>query len=350
MPAAVLPSVIRGDPVDPIASGGFAREDPPPGLRAGAADLAAPADEARRQTTALALAPAQASARPDGAAPAQPWDHPNMMAQCEKAVSYAAERAAAKQHQNIRVLRIGLFAMFAIGASLLLVGQLADSSVVTVVAWSAFVIGVCMLLTIDYGVNEYMLRHRGIFFLVIGQVSVLNTVVVCTWFFGGQATRRAVQGVPGVWAGALACTPHYLWVLWRENEIREQPEGRAFPLATELLGVHAVLFWSGILVQFIVASDDLGSHHSASTIGLLVLGIWLLVRISLARSRWGVVGGARRQRWLAMAAAGTTPTQRSILCVAVGCALQVLVVCMGSIFPPAGEVRTITVPVLYMLL
>ena len=214
MPAAVLPLVNRGDPADPFARGGFTREDPPPGLRAGAADLAVPA---ARQTTALALA--QASARPDGAAPAQPWDHPNMMAQCEKAVSYAAERAAAKQHQNIRVLRIGLFAMFAIGASLLLVGQLADSSVVTVVAFVAFVIGICVLLTIDYDVNEYLLRHRGIFFLVIGQVSVLNTVVVCTWFFGGQVT---VTSSMGLWLLVIDDVVLLLYVVSLVDERRQR--------------------------------------------------------------------------------------------------------------------------------
>ena len=222
MPAAVLP-VSRGDPVEPIVRrGGFQREDPSFGLGAGAAaDLETAAGEAGRQTTTLALAPAPASAPPGGVAAAvqDPWEHPGMMAQCEKAVSYAAERAAAKQRQNIRVLRIGLFALFAIGASLLLVGQLADSSVVTVVAFVAFVIGICVLLTIDYDVNEYMLRHRGIFLLVIGQVSVLNTVVVCTWFFGGQAT---VTSSMGLWLLVIDDVVLLLYVVSLVDERRQR--------------------------------------------------------------------------------------------------------------------------------
>ena len=224
MPAAVLP-VNRGDPVEPVVRrGGFAREDPSFGLRAGAdffRSLEEAAGEANRQTTTLALAPALASAPPGGFAAAvqDPWEHPGMMAQCEKAVSYAAERAAAKQRQNIRVLRIGLFAMFAIGASLLLVGQLADSSVVTVVAFVAFVIGICVLLTIDYDVNEYLLRHRGIFFLVIGQVSVLNTVVVCTWFFGGQAT---VTSSMGLWLLVIDDVVLLLYVVSLVDERRQR--------------------------------------------------------------------------------------------------------------------------------
>ena len=283
------------------------------------------------------------------AAAQDPWEHPSMVVQREKAVSYAAERAAAKQHQNIRVLGIGLFMLFGIGAVLMTIGQLVTrlQQGLTVAAFAAIVLGVCLMLTTDYDVNEYMLKHRRLYRFLIGQVVFMHTIIWGGWFWGSASTRASTEAT---WAGALACTPHYLWVFWRENEIREQPEGRAFPLVTELVGVHCALFYCGRLVQFIVVADDLGSRHSAITIGLLVLGIWLQVWITLARSRWGVVGGARRQRWLAMAAAGTTPTQRGILTVAAGCAIWVVVVCMGMILPPAGEARAITVPVLYMLL
>jgi len=344
MPAAVLPLVNRGDPADPIAGGGFAREDPPPGLRAGAADLAVPA---ARQTTALALA--QASARPDGAAPAQPWDHPDMMVQCEKAVSYAAERAAAKQHQNIRVLRIGIIMVFAIGTVLMIVAQLVVQMQVGlyVAAAVAFTFGVCIMLTVDYDVNEYFLRRRWLFCVCAGLVLFMNVIVWYSWFWG-SASARTSAGV--TWSGALVVTPHSLWILWCQNEIREQREGRAFPNVTELPGVHFALFYGALLGHFIVVTDDLGSPNSVITTGVLVLGIWLLVWISLARSRWGVVGGARRQRWLAMAADAATPSQRAFLCVAVGCAPRVPIVCLSMIPPPAGEARSITVPVIYILL
>ena len=283
------------------------------------------------------------------AAGQDPWEHPSMVAQREKAVSYAAERAVAKQRQNIRVLRIGLFMLFAVGAVLMTVGQFVArmQQGMTVAALAAFVLGVCLMLTTDYDVNEYMLRHQRLHHLLIIQVLFLNTIIWVGRFWGSASTRASTEAT---WAGSLACTPHYLWVLWRQNEIRKQPEGRAFPLATELVGLHFVLFYSGRLVQFIVVTDDLGQVLNAITIGMLVLGVWLMVWISLARSRWGVVGGARRQRWLAMAAAGTTPTQRAFLSMGAAVAIWMLIVSLGMILPAAGEARTITVPVLYMLL
>ena len=52
-------------------------------------------------------------AHPDGvvAAAQDPWEHPSMVAQREKAVSYAAKRAATKEGQNTRLLHVGIIIM-----------------------------------------------------------------------------------------------------------------------------------------------------------------------------------------------------------------------------------------------
>ena len=52
----------------------------------------------------------------------EPWEHPSMVAQRKNAVAYAVARAAAKLWQQQRVMALGLFVCFGLGANLIALG------------------------------------------------------------------------------------------------------------------------------------------------------------------------------------------------------------------------------------
>jgi len=312
----------------------------------------------------------------------EPWEHPSMVAQRKNAVAYAVARAAAKLWQQQRVMALGLFVCFGLGANLIALGftTYGRQRELQIGGMLAFNVGICIMLSTDFDLNEHLRSRPHFFDAIVAQMVCANAAFFLSWFLFQHAASETT------WASAVVSTPFLVWVVWRRREIRtavamlreeEEEEGEgeggggnpaSFPLSTELVGIHFFFYFLGhlgwLVTKLVIANGAFSTRlmplaspgtgtwrthaRNSSTLAVTFVTVYALLWISLARSRWGQRPRPRLWKWLAMAEDTTTPTIRCFLCTFITILCWVMIICLNLLLPEEGAIRP-NAPVLYVL-
>ena len=274
-----------------------------------------------------------------------PWQHHSMVVQREKAVAYAAERVATLLRQQRKILWLAMGFILPLSAVLLTLGQLTmgGHKKFTIAAYALLLLAMCALLACDYDINESLRSSQAQFLCVSVVVFTFNLAVILMQFFGDETQSLLTRKT---WPGAASSAWQYVWIFYRQREIRAQLDG--YPLPTELVTLHFLLYFLGHLVGICVRAHRAGWDVPYVAVIITIVGSQcLFLHIGLARTRWGQRGPHRRP-WLATSNERTTPTQRGILSACLGIVCWVLIICWWMLFPLSGKGRVVDVPILYL--